>query len=43
MSDKIIYRHWQPGNDDAVLELLLPAGQVSENIYRNKFENSDLE
>ncbi len=36
MRHKIIYRHWQPGDDDAVLELLLPAEQVDENIYRNK-------
>ncbi len=32
MRDKIIYRHWQPGDDDTVLELLLPAEQVDENI-----------
>ena len=38
MRDKIIYRHWQPGDDDAILELLLPAEQVDENMYRNKFE-----
>ena len=38
MSDKIIYRHWQPGDDDAVLELLVPSGQLSsEDSYRNKF------
>ena len=43
MRHKIIYRHWQPGDDDAVLELLLPAEQVDENIYRNKFEGSDFE
>ncbi len=43
MQDKIIYRHWQPGDDDAVLELLLPAGQVDENIYRDKFEGPHLE
>ena len=36
MRHKIIYRHWQPGDDDAVLDLLLPAEQVDENIYRNK-------
>ena len=42
MLHKIIYRHWQPGDDDAILELLLPAEQVSENIYRNKFESSHL-
>ena len=38
MRHKIIYRHWQPGDDDAILELLLPAEQVDENMYRNKFE-----
>lgn len=43
MRDKIIYRHWQPGDDDAILELLLPAEQVDENIYRNKFEGSNIE
>ncbi|MDE0686156.1 MAG: GNAT family N-acetyltransferase [Candidatus Poribacteria bacterium] len=39
MSDKIIYRHWQPGDDDAILELLLPAEQVHEDSYRTKFED----
>lgn len=43
MRHKIIYRHWQPGDDDAILELLLPAEQVGENMYRNKFESSDFE
>ena len=43
MRHKIIYRHWQPGDDDAILELLLPAEQVDENMYRNKFEGSDFE
>ena len=44
MRHKIIYRHWQPGDDDAVLELLVPSGQLSsEDSYRNKFENSDIE
>ncbi len=43
MRHKIIYRHWQPGDDDAILELLLPAEQVDENFYRNKFEDSDVE
>lgn len=43
MGHKIIYRHWQPGDDDAILALLLPAEQVDENIYRNKLEGSDIE
>ena len=43
MSDKIIYRYWQPGDDDAILELLLPAEQVHEDSYRDKFENSHIE
>ena len=38
MRHKIIYRHWQPGDDDAILELLVPSGQLgSEDSYRNKF------
>lgn len=43
MHNTITYRHWQPGDDDAVLELLLPAEQVDENIYRDKFEGPHLE
>lgn len=43
MRHNIIYRHWQPGDDDAILGLLVPAEQVDENIYRNKFEGSHLE
>ncbi len=43
MRNSIIYRHWQPSDDDAILELLLPAEQVDENIYRNKFESSHIE
>ncbi len=43
MSDKIIYRHWHPGDDDAILELLVPAEQVNEGMYRNKFDGSHLE
>ena len=39
MHHKIIYRHWQPGDDDAVLELLGPAEQVDEDSYRTKFED----
>ena len=40
MRHKILYRHWQPGDDDAVLELLLPAEQCREDYYRKKFESS---
>ena len=43
MHNTITYRHWQPGDDDAVLELLVPAEQIDENIYRNKFESSHIE
>lgn len=40
MRHKIVYRHWQPGDDDAVLELLVPSGQLSsEDSYRNKFRD----
>ena len=44
MRQKIIYRHWQPGDDDAVLELLVPSGQLSsEGSYRSKFNNWPVE
>ena len=44
MRDKIIYRYWQPGDDDAIITLLLPIfKQVREDRYRKKFENSHLE
>ena len=43
MRNTITYRHWQPGDDDAVLELLLPAEQCTEDYYRRKFENSSCE
>ncbi|MYB93631.1 GNAT family N-acetyltransferase [Candidatus Poribacteria bacterium] len=44
MQHKIIYRHWQPGDDDAILELLVPSGQLSsENSYRNKFRDWSIE
>ena len=37
MSHKIIYRHWQPGDDDAILELLMSMfKQVREDRYRRK-------
>ena len=39
MRHKILYRHWQPGDDDAILELLVPAEQVHEDSYRTKFED----
>ena len=43
MRHKIIYRHWQPGDDDAILALLLPVfKQVREDHYRKKFDNSRL-
>jgi GNAT superfamily N-acetyltransferase len=40
MSHTVIYRSWQPGDDEAVLELLLPPEQVSEDHYRRKFDSS---
>ena len=43
MHNTIIYRHWQPGDDDAVLELLVPAEQCREDYYRKKFNSPDLE
>lgn len=44
MRHKIIYRHWEPGDDDAILELLMPVfKQTREDYYRRKFDNSRLE
>ena len=43
MHRAITYRHWQPGDDDAVLKLLVPAEQYSENYYRKKFNSPSLE
>lgn len=38
MGDIIIYRHWQPGDDDAVLAFL---PNTNEDWYRHKFEAID--
>lgn len=43
MRNTITYRHWQPGDDDAVLKLLVPAEQCRENYYRKKFNSPSLE
>ena len=43
MNREIIYRHWQPGDDDAVLKLLVPAKQCREDHYRKKFNSPFLE
>ena len=43
MHNTVIYRHWQPGDDDAILKLLLPAEQCREDYYRKKFNSPSLE
>ena len=44
MPHKIIYRHWQPGDDDAILELLAAGPfNVSRNYYDKKFNDGYLE
>lgn len=44
MRHKIIYRHWQPGDDEAILALLMPIfKQVRDDRYRSKFDNSHLD
>ncbi len=43
MCNTITYRHWQPGDDEAVLKLLVPAEQCRENHYRTKFNSPSLE
>lgn len=43
MRNTITYRHWQPGDDDAILKLLVPAEQCREDYYRKKFNSPSLE
>ena len=38
MSNTIIYRHWQPGDDDAVLSFL---PNTNEDWFRHKFNDLD--
>lgn len=40
MCDPIIYRHWQPGDDDAVLAFL---PNTDEDWFRHKFDDEALE
>ena len=40
MRDTIVYRHWQPGDDDAVLAFL---PNTNEDWFRHKFDDEDLE
>lgn len=40
MCNTIIYRHWQPGDDDAVLAFL---PNTNEDWYRHKFDDPDVE
>lgn len=39
MDNTIVYRHWQPGDDDAVLAFR----PVNEDWFRHKFDDEDLE
>jgi GNAT superfamily N-acetyltransferase len=44
MRNTIIYRHWQPGDDDAILELLSAEPfRVSRDYYEKKFNGGYLE
>ena len=45
MHHKIIYRHWQPGDDDAILELFLQDEQfgITKDYYEKKFSGPGLE
>ena len=44
MQHNIIYRHWQPGDDDAILELLSAAPfNISRDYYEKKFNDGYLE
>ena len=40
MRNTITYRHWQPGDDDAILAFL---PNTNEDWYRNKFDDPDIE
>ena len=40
MDNTIIYRHWQPGDDDAVLAF---RPNTNKDWYRRKFDDEDLE
>ena len=40
MCNSIIYRHWQPGDDDAILAF---RPNTNENWFRHKFDDEDLE
>ena len=40
MCNPIVYRHWQPGDDDTVLAF---RPNTNKNWYRHKFDNEDLE
>ncbi len=44
MRNTITYRHWQPGDDDAVWELLSTGPfNISRNYYQKKFNDGYLE
>ena len=45
MRDKIIYRPWQPGDDDAILALFLQDEQfgITKDYYQGKFSSPELE
>ncbi len=45
MHHKIDYRHWQPGDDDAILKLFLQDEQfgITKDYYQRKFSGADLE
>ncbi len=43
MANTLTFRHWQPGDDDAILKLLVPAEQCNEYHYRRKFNRPNLE
>ncbi len=44
MRHNIVYRHWLPGDDAAILDLILPIfEQVRADRYGKKFDNSQLE
>lgn len=43
MRNTITYRYWQSGDDDAILNLLVPTEQCKEKHYSKKFSSPSLE
>lgn len=43
VGSRVTYRHWQPGDDEAILAFLLPVGWIARQVYLDKFSDPLLE